>query len=186
MAKRRRRLVGVYRKEHEICATFCAIFIHRLLGIFPLVFADCTIAVNTPHCNAVSLFSNFTFFSFAFGAFKRFHIFVVIFHYFFFSVRFFCFYRPWACDSFGWMPVLFLNFYLVIFLSKNSLRKEEKLFYWFLGKFPSPISLWFRWLPLSVIFSALLIVFRFIRFKLLRRAFRNEMYYWKWCKNYVS
>ena len=27
-------IVGVYRKEHEICATLCAIFIHRLLGVF--------------------------------------------------------------------------------------------------------------------------------------------------------
>lgn len=54
----------VYRKEHEICATFRAIFIHRLLGFFSLLGSFFVLAVNTPHCNAVSLFSNFKFLRF--------------------------------------------------------------------------------------------------------------------------
>lgn len=171
--------VGVYRKEHEICATFCAIFIHRLLGFSSrMFFSRCTIAVNTPHCNAVSLFSNFTFLFFFLARSNDFTFlslfFIILSFSFTSSGIFFFIIHELAIVSVG-CQFFFLIFYLR-FLSflpfKLSLEpEEEKLFYWFLGKFPSPISQWFRWLPLSVIFYPALVPFHSI-YALEKRFFR--------------
>lgn len=124
--KRRARIkVGVYRKEHEICATFRAIFIHRLLGFSsPLLrlifFSGCCEYSSLQRRIVFKLFFQ-SHNSFFLGAFERFNILSLFFILFCsFSIRL----LARASCSLGKVP---LSPFSIIFYTRklrNQLKRE--------------------------------------------------------------